>query len=195
MTTIKCKDKGSRDDLVAHHMMLNLHLQGRTYFSFPAGLPNPYPPSVAPLQELKQLYLNDLRPNTHHRGGYLLLRAITPPLRKASVDSILEDEVGDAVLFQLYQQDEDIQPAVEVIPEGRVCIVKEPWYKTMTDGKHVLRADHLSDIMWLTKADGRMPLKWRPQTNKNNKTATQLKDKGNDALKMGKPLEAIEWYG
>lgn len=191
------KNKRPRDEIVENHMMRyrameTSGIQSGGYFSMQAGLPTPYLPCVVSFKELKQLYINDLRPSSHHRGGYVMLRAVTPPLRMSAIISILEDEIGDAVSFQLYQQDEKIQPAVEDIPQGRVCIIKEPWYKPMTDGSYGIRADHVSDVMLLPEADGKIPLKWRPQTDDVAMTATQLKETGNDALKVGKLLEAIE---
>ena len=106
----------------------------------------------------------------------------------------MEDEVGDAVKLQLYKLDEDVQSAVSVIPEGKVCIIKEPWYQMMADGGCGIRVDHVNDILWLPKADERMPLKWRLRSQNINMTATEMKNNGNDALKLGKAHEAIEWY-
>ena len=111
----------------------------------------------------------------------------------AAVISIVEDETGDVAKLQLYKLDEDIQSAVGVIPEGRVCIIKEPWCKMMADGGYGIRVDHVSDVLWLSKADKRMPLKWRTRSKDFDMTATEMKHNGNDALKMGKLLEAIEW--
>lgn len=62
----------------------------------------------------------------------------------------------------------------------------------MTNGGYGIRVDHISDVTWLPKADKRMPLKWRSQPNDIGMTSTQLKDNGNDALKVGKLFEAIE---
>jgi hypothetical protein len=60
-------------------------------------LPPPYLPSIAPLGELKQTFINDLRLETHHRGKYLLLRSITPPNRMTAIMVIVEDERKDAL--------------------------------------------------------------------------------------------------
>ncbi len=186
-------NKLSRDNLVKNHMrrclaMETLDIQGGLYDSVHPGFANPYLPSVAPFQELQLVYLNELRPYFHHRGVYVLLRAITPSLRMAATLSIFEDETGDAVMVQISHQDEDIQP----VSEGRVCIIKEPWYKPMIDGGYGIRVDHISDVTWLPKADKRMSLKWRSQPNDHGMTSTQLKDNDNDALKAGKLFDAIE---
>ena len=189
------ENKMSREDLVKNHLlaMEELDHQGGIYIPVQAALPTPYIPSLLPCQGLKQVYVRDLRPNTHHHGVYVLLRAITPPLRMAATILIVEDGTGDVVKLQLYKLGEDILSAVDVIPEGRVCIIKEPWYKMMVDGGYGIRVDHVSDVLWLPKADERMPLKWRPRSASIEMTATEMKNNGNDASKMGKLLEAIEW--
>ncbi|KAL9067453.1 MAG: hypothetical protein Q9161_006885 [Pseudevernia consocians] len=87
-------------------------------------------------------------------------------------------------MLQLHREDEDIQPVFE----ERVCIIKESWYIMITNGCYGIRVDHVSDVTWLPKADGRMALEWRPQSDGIAITATQLKDNGNDARKMGKQL-------
>ena len=157
-------------------------------------LPPPYLPSVAPIEELKKICIEDLQLGIHHRGSYSLLRAITPYIRTASLTTVLEDEKDNAVTSHFYQQrDEEVQPAADIISEGMVCIIKEPWYKLMTDGSYGLRVDHISDVMWLPEVDARMPLKWQPQPDDFAKTAVQLKENGNDALKLGKLHKAIKW--
>ena len=129
------------------------------------------------------MHLNNLRPESDRHGLYLL-RAILPPLGIAGTLSILESELGDAVMLQIHREDEDIQPVFE----ERVCIIKESWYIMITNGCYGMRVDHVSDVTWLPKADGRMALEWRPQSDGIAIMATQLKDNGNDARKMGKQL-------
>lgn len=185
----------SREDLVKNHSLLieAMEHQGLAYLPPQAALPNPYRLSVSPLRGLKQVYLKDLWPNTQHVGVYVLLRAITQPLRRSTVISVMEDEFGDTVKLQLYKLDEDNQQAASVIPEGKVCIIKEPWCRIMAGGGYGIQVDHISDILWLSKADERMPAKWRSRSRNMDLTATEMKENGNDALKMGKTHEAIEW--
>ena len=66
----------------------------------------PYLPSVATLQSLEKIFIKDLELETHHRGKYLLLRAATPANRMSAVMFIVQDESNDAVLLQLYQQED-----------------------------------------------------------------------------------------
>ena len=73
-----------------------------------------------------------------------------------------------------------------------VCIVKEPYFKTMSDGCYGLRVDHISDIIWLSPDDERIPLNWRSQVTELEKDAEDLKVTGNGALKVGKVHQAVE---
>lgn len=62
--------------------------------------------------------------------------------------AIYQDGVGDhgpgrrkkyVVTFQFYQDEKKgTHLAVGGKPEGRVCIIKEPWYELMTDGSYGL---------------------------------------------------------
>ncbi|KAL9105021.1 MAG: hypothetical protein Q9163_000118 [Psora crenata] len=155
----------------------------------------PYPPSVAPLRSLKKLYLKDLYLETHHRGFYVLLRVATPPSTMTAVMAVMEDEKEDGVLFQLFQQeDEAHRPGEAVVQIQRVCIVKEPYFKVTNDGGYGLRVDHVSDIIWLSRDNERIPRGWRAPISEFEKTAETLKEEGNLALKTGKLSVAIESY-
>ncbi|KAL8694772.1 MAG: hypothetical protein Q9218_000618 [Villophora microphyllina] len=155
----------------------------------------PYPPSVAPFEALKKIYLKGLQLETRHVGCYALLRVATPPTTMTAVMAILEDEKDDAVVFQLYQQeDQDHRPDEGVVRPQRVCIVREPYFKIMNDGGYGLRVDHISDVIWLSSDDERVPLGWGPQISEVDKTAQTLKEEGNLALGTGKLDLAIESY-
>ena len=110
-----------------------------------------------------------------------------------AVTSIVEDENRDGVKLQLYQQkDDDYRKGEEVAQMNHVCIVKEPYFKTMNDGCYGLRVDHVSDIIWLSPDDDRIPLNWRSQVTELEKDAEDLKVTGNGALKVGKIHQAVE---
>lgn len=95
-------------------------------------------------------------------------------------------------MLQLYQQEGDkYRPVDEIIQSGDVCIIKEPYFKVMSDGGYGLRVDHVSDIVWLAPNDDRVPLAWQPRINEV-KEAGKLKEEGNAALKSGKLHTAIE---
>lgn len=109
-----------------------------------------YPPCITKVDELKQIKIQDLQLETHHRGVYLLLRCITPPSRMTAIMVLVEDKNEDVAMLQMYQQeDAKIRPAAEIANTGTVLLVKKPYYKVMGDGEYGLRVDHLSDVVQL----------------------------------------------
>ena len=174
----RLKLETARDDLVKAHMewyegLKPLTIQGSGFISRHFDLPPPYLPSVTPLEELKKLYTYDLSPGTHHRGSYVLLRAIMPSIRMAVTVTIMEDEKGDVITFQFYHLEEGAYPTAGSIQEGSVCIVKEPWFVLSTDGACFVRVDHISDVIWLRKGDSRIPLAWKPQEDGQDSKAVE----------------------
>ncbi|OBT61910.1 hypothetical protein VE03_08225 [Pseudogymnoascus sp. 23342-1-I1] len=170
-----------KDDEPGHYI--------QTSFTPPA-----YHPCITPVAELKQIKIDELQLETHHRGKYMLLRCITPPSRMTAVIVLAEDGNGDVVLLQVYQQeDEEIQPATDVADLGTVLLIKEPYYKIMSRGDYGLRVDHLSDIVQLRSNDVRIPPEWQPRVIELE-SADELKQKGNSAMKEGKFWESIDIY-
>jgi tetratricopeptide (TPR) repeat protein len=104
---------------------------------------------------------------------------------------IVEDEKGDVLLVQLYHQEED--EAEDVLVEGMVLILKEPYLKLMSDGNYGLRVDHLSDVVFLSANDDRIPSSWRRELAESG-TALTWKTKGNNHFNKSAYRSAIEWY-
>jgi len=196
------KDRRSRGELVSNFMiqhtiqqMKQFKTRGDTTEIHSSFIPPPYPPSIAPFEELKQTFIKDLQLETHHRGNYLLVRSTTPPNRMTAIMAIVEDERGDAVMLQLYQQDDkNDRPATSVIKQNDVFLVKEPYFKVMADGEYGLRIDHLSDIVCIEAVDERLPKQWGPQVFDVSKTADDWKLEGNDAMGRHQYWLAIERY-
>lgn len=158
-------------------------------------VPEPYPPSVAPLPTLKKLHINEMQLETHHRGFYALLRVATPSKMMTAVMFIVEDEKQNGVMLQVYQQeDTEYGLAEEIAQLGDVCIVKEPYFKTVSSGDYGLRVDHATDIVWLAQDDDRIPLRWAPRISEVDKTAKELKEEGNAAMKTREMKKAVKWY-
>jgi hypothetical protein len=135
--------------------------------------------------------IEDLQLETHHRGTYLLLRSITPPNRMTGIIVIVEDERGDVVPLQLYQQDEEnTRKATDIVNVGTVLLVKEPFLKVMASGEYGLRVDHLSDVISLHEYDSMIPKAWRTQTTQLS--AASLKAEGNTAVGKGDYWQAIK---
>lgn len=153
-------------------------------------VPAPYPPCTLPLRDLAPLSISEMRLETHHRGKVAFLRVLTPPSLITALMAIVEDERGTAVLLQLYHQlEQRVVPASEVLWKGRVCAVKEPFFKCATDGTYSVRVDHVSDIVWLEDSDELVPQKWRqPALAPGGSKSTR--EKGNEAVKGGRWAEA-----
>jgi len=138
------KDRQSRDQLVQEFMVKRMmatmqkhqgqnQSQNVIHQSFVAP---PYLPSVKPFHELKQIYIKELKLETHHRGDFILLKVLTPPSVMTAVMAIVEDEFGQGVMLQLYQQEIWTDQVVEeIVHVGGVCILKEPYFKVMNDGR------------------------------------------------------------
>jgi hypothetical protein len=89
----------------------------------------PYLPSASSLHDLREIYFRDLRLGTHHRGNYLLVRALAPAYRINSILALVEDQKGDALKLQLYQQPgEAVRPATSIIDTGDIFLLKEPYF-------------------------------------------------------------------
>jgi len=189
------RDRKDRDTMLLEFMMASMSMAARStkqtaHVSF---VPPAYPPCVTSLDDLKSITLDDLRLETHHRGRYLLLRAITLPYRMTGILVLAEDACGDATLLQLYQQeDETIRPATDIVGEGSIFIIKEPFFKLTASGDYSVRVDHLSDIAYLTSEDTRVPSSWRPRLRELEGSADSLKLEGNILLGKGKFWEAID---
>jgi hypothetical protein len=98
--------------------------------------------------------IKDLLLESHHRENYIMVRSITPPDRMTAVMAIVEDENGDVIMLQLYyQEEENARPAEDLLGEGTVLILKEPYLKLMSDGDYGLRIDHPSDLIYVPKND------------------------------------------
>jgi len=191
------RDRKPREQLInefmGRRMANDIAMAQHKYQIHQSWVAPPYPPSIAAMQDLQKLFIKDLRLETHHRGYYVLLRAATPSMVMTAVMVIMEDEKGNGVRFQLYQQKADAyRTAEDVIQEGHLCILKEPYFKVQNDGGYGLRVDHVGDLIWLSVDDERVPAAWKPRISNLEIDAMQLKYEGNLALKAGKPYEAGE---
>lgn len=195
------RDAKPRSKVIDDHMMkvMSMHMMklgpsgSVSHTIHSSFLARPYLPSIAPFQTLKKMLLTDLQLETHHRGLYLLLRVVTPPTRMTAIMVVMEDEADQVVMVQLYQQEEENhRPARVSVEKNGVCVVKEPYFKVMGDGDYGLRIDHVSDLIWLSEIDDRVPLQWRPQISQIDKTADEWKSEGNVAMQSQEFYEAVK---
>jgi hypothetical protein len=189
------KGKKLRDEIILQFRFRLMMRQGRANSRNinmrSSHIPPAYTPCLSPFCDLAKVMIKDLLLETHHRGTYLLLRAITPPDRMTAVMAIVEDEKKDVLMLQLYyQESENERAAEEILGEGTVLIVKEPYVKLMSDGDYGIRVDHLSDVIYLPMDDKRVPNHW--QVTENPGSASAWKAKGNDYFNGSKYHDAIE---
>ena len=195
------KNMKSRDILIEEFMVIRTsqnmmyRANDSRYMVHQSWVAEPYPPSVAPLPTLKKLHINEMQLETHHRGSYALLRMVTPSNVMTAVMFVVEDEKGNGTMLQVYQQeDTEYGLAEDIAQTGDVCIVKEPYFKIMSNGDYGLRVDHVTDVIWLAQDDDRIPSGWAPRISEVDKTAKALKEEGNTALKAGEITKAVKWF-
>lgn len=172
--------------------MLQDRIPANAYHIRMSFVPPLYKPCVTPFEDLKKVTIKDLTFETHHRGFYILLKALTPPLKEISIMFIAEDEDGKALVLQMYNQDEKVMSDGRLV-KGTVILVKEPYLKFLADGEPGIRVDHLSDIKFLPEHDALVPLAWRPRIMEEDITAHDWKIKGNDLFNQNSYHLAIEW--
>lgn len=174
------KQKQSREDLIMEFMFRQMASNNMTpdihEFAIRSSfLPPTYVPSIAPFRELSKIMIKDLVLETHHRGSYLLLRTVTPADRMTAVLAIVEDEEGKVLVLQLYNQNPS-RAAEDILNEGAVLIIKEPYLKVMADGGYGIRVDHLSDVKFVPGHDRLVPPSWRKGPGKRDTLRMSAQD-------------------
>jgi hypothetical protein len=150
-------------------------------------IPIAYLPCTTPLSQLTPITIRQLRLETHHRGKYLLLQAITPPNRMTGILVLGADVNEDAVILQMYQQEEEkLCATTEIVDTGTVLLVKEPYYKRAASGDYAIRVDHLSDVVRIEKRDPLFPECWTPRIYEIEETVESLKSQGDESVREGK---------
>ncbi|KAH8799851.1 TPR domain protein [Xylogone sp. PMI_703] len=190
------KGRKSRDELQLQFMFRHILKREKPEFGLRTTfLPPAYGPCTKALRDLKKIMIDDLVLETHHRGNYLVLRSITPPDRLNAIMAVVEDENNDALILQLYhQEDEGGRSAEEILREGTVIIVKEPYLKLMSDGEYGIRVDHLSDTILLLEGDDRIPICWQSRFIEVDIPAEKLKERGNEAFNKSSYYDAVKYY-
>jgi hypothetical protein len=190
------RDRKPRNELVLQSLLAHMHQHIRSgknpnLQEFQSSfVPPAYPPCIIALGDLTKIMINELRVETHHRDHYILLRSIIPSTRMTAVMSVMEDGQGDAIRLSLYHQGDD-RDSAQILPEGAILIVKEPYMKFSADGDYTIRVDHLSDIMHLSSGDTLVPSYWKRITLKEQEIAGDLKAKGNLCFNKANYFAAI----
>ncbi|KAK4129149.1 hypothetical protein N657DRAFT_586828 [Parathielavia appendiculata] len=115
-----------------------------------------YPASTKSIRELDIIPLTELRPETHHWGKAIIVKAASQPFLGAGAVSIVEDEFGNADKLAIYNQADS--SILSGVPEGCVVAVKEPYYKNNgADEDFMICVDHPSDVILLRFTDPIIP--------------------------------------
>ncbi|OCL07988.1 hypothetical protein AOQ84DRAFT_389153 [Glonium stellatum] len=190
------KLKPSKEALINNHYQSSLQTLMRAdgrFESRQSFIPEAYPPATAPLCDLKEILLNQLRLEIYHVGRVLFAKLIVEPTRWTGITTLIEDSNGDVERLQIYNQSNDIDAGL-ILPCGRVVAIKDPYYKTSADGGYSVRVDHPSDILLLPPTSEFVPPSLGADIIDLQKTALQLKEEGNTAYKRKDYLEAIELF-
>ncbi|KAK4652413.1 hypothetical protein QC762_610930 [Podospora pseudocomata] len=106
--------------------------------------------------------------------------------------AIVEDEKSEVFLLQLYHQVEMME---DILIPGGILIIKDPYLKLTADGRHGLRVDHVSDVVFLLAHDKRVPSCWHSElTNPQLKSADFWKTKGKEFFGQSRYQAAVEHY-
>ena len=91
------RDWKPRQELYLRFMMALLSGTQREggHMLYSSFVPPAYLPCTTPFTELRCVGIRDLQLETHHRGTYIVLRAITPPNRMTGIVVLVEDDRND----------------------------------------------------------------------------------------------------
>jgi len=194
------RDRPSGNWLVSEFMLSHMRQQmmqcqrkqdGLVHTSF---VPPAYDPSIAGKTELRSILIKDLKLETHHRGYYLLVQCVTPPNRMTAIIVIVEDETGDTVMLQVYNQERNHErPPSEVLDKGVILLIKEPYFKIMASSGYGLRVDHVSDLIRVDRPNSLVPQPWISRLFDVKKDVDHWKVKGDSAMKYCSYPVAIRW--
>lgn len=132
-------------------------------------IPEYYPPCTVPYENLAKINIRDLRTQTHHLGKVLIVRVAGKPFASVGIMAVVEDSEGDAERVVLYHQD-PILPEDAILTEGALIAIKQPYYDSVGQNRHVVRIDHVSDVVSVTRPEAellRLPLDWKDEGNRS----------------------------
>ncbi|XWW98055.1 hypothetical protein V2A60_006051 [Cordyceps javanica] len=156
----------------------------------------PYAPCTVPVDALKLMFISQLKSQRHHRGRKLIVRTCTPPVRRLhAIVAVVEDTNGDAILLYLHNMPTatTVPSPDTILPEGTVCIIKEPLMKPKTtQTKYCIRVDHVTDIVFLDGVDKRVPDSWRKSVLSGS--SEEIRAQGNAHVKERNWSSALQLY-
>jgi len=79
------RDLPSRNQIIDEFTMVSLNYRMNSYMVNTTVIGEPYHPSTASLNTLKKISIRDLKIEINHRGFYMLLRFLCPPMRMTAI--------------------------------------------------------------------------------------------------------------
>ena len=178
-------------------MPTKLHIQRQAQehqnLSFRYFLCDAYPPSIKTISELSSISIPELQIDTHHTGKVLFVRTIETAVLDAAVQTIVEDEAGTAERLALYNANA-AGKAEDVLPEGAIFAIKEPYFMATRNGHNIIRIDHPSHLVRLNPLDARLPPGLSAGLAGSTKSVVDWKKEGNAAYSAGDYLAALQAY-
>ncbi len=129
-----------------------------------ASTQKPYMPCKTALDDLKPMLISQMKSQRHNRGRMVTARVcIAPASRLSAIVAVVEDTNGTAVPLLLYSPPASSAARADtILPEGAVCIIKEPYLKPKKKkDTYSIRVDHVTDIVFLDETDSRVPDAWK----------------------------------
>ncbi|KAI1750183.1 TPR domain protein [Xylaria castorea] len=159
-----------------HRFSTQLAYSGAEYPLTTTQVPPSYVPCVRRVDDLVPMMVSQMELQNHHRGRKATLRVLTPQDTMNAIMAVVEDEEGTALLLQLYHQPKPMAADPEdMLRPNMVLIVKEPYFKSATDGAYSIRVDH------------------KDQPSKGEASAV-IREQGNVAVKNKQWATAEELY-
>ena len=75
----------SRNEIIDEFTMVSLSYRMNSYMVMTTVIGEPYHPSTASVNTLKKISIKDLKIEINHRGFYMLLRFLCPPMRMTAI--------------------------------------------------------------------------------------------------------------
>jgi len=214
--------KGRRAPLISkqqlilqHRMQREKRIQQKSQGHIPTMLTTSYifdvyHSKVTDLSTLKSIHIEDLLLETWHEGRYLLCRTIEEAYRMNGIISLVEDETGRIAMLTLYNFSKALSDsAEECLPLNTILLIKEPYFKGISNGGATVRCDSPSDIIIINYNDENYKKfkissiqQWsslcakadRVHASPCPKTPSDFKARGNDLYKIGYDKDAVRAY-
>lgn len=156
------------------------------------------PACEAPLESLQPIFLNQVIQDQLSYLFYAVASypwlAFTKPDYNRYLCAAVEDTQGSVDCIILQCIDHSLT-AEEMLPEGLVLAIKEPYYVTFPDGQHGIQVDHPSDLIELDISNDLYPAQWKDELLAQYPNgASQLKAEGNRAVGKKEFMRATRLY-